>query len=118
MLFAWGRNSDGQCGADLEPAAQPPMPRSIRLPHRARSVACGTGQQGCTFAVLEDGSLWTWGNDAGGRLGHPAPRADGPVARGPPSAGTNATPRKVEALAAVHVMQACVSDFHGECFRE
>ena len=70
------------------------------------------------FAVLEDGSLWTWGNDAGGRLGHPAPRGDGPVACGPPSAGTNATPRKVEALAAVHVMQACVSDFHGECFRE
>jgi hypothetical protein len=29
--------------------------------------------QGCTIAVLQDGSVWSFGNNSGGRLGHDSP---------------------------------------------
>jgi len=73
------------------------------MPHAVRRVACGTGQQGCTFAVLEDGSLFTFGNDAGGRLGHPRPF------------GPCHIPRKVEALTGMRVVSCAVSDCHALC---
>lgn len=113
MLFVWGRNSDGQCGTDL-PASKlrgcVALPRPIKLPKPVISVACGTGQQGCTLAVTEDGALYTFGNDAGGRLGHPR---IGSERRG--TSNTNPTPRRVEALAGVKVVQACCSDQHALC---
>ena len=65
VLYVWGRNSHGQCGEindDYQPTGSPTvaMPRAIELPLSVTAIACGTGQQGCTFAVLEDGSVYIW----------------------------------------------------------
>ena len=73
MLYCWGRNSDGQCGpadATLPNAPNVALPRHIPLPEPCSLVACGTGQQGCTFVVTASGALFTFGNNSGGRLGH------------------------------------------------
>ena len=114
MLFVWGRNSDGQCGDDVgKPRGTIALPRPLKLPKAVVSIACGTGQQGCTFAVLEDGSLFTFGNNAGGRLGHPSSTRRNE--RQATSVKSNPTPRKVEALAGVRVVQACCSDVHAMC---
>ena len=73
-LYVWGRNSEGQCGEgvpDSRPAQCVALPHPVRgLPAPVRHVSCGTGQQGCTLAACVDGSLWSFGNDHGGRLGH------------------------------------------------
>ena len=116
MLFVWGRNSDGQCGKDRQlvgPKATVPLPCPIELPKKVAGVACGTGQQGCTFAVLEDGSVFSFGSDSGGRLGHPR---DQGAKRG--GSQPNPIPRKVEALASVHVKQVACSEAHALCVTE
>ena len=114
VLFCWGRNSDGQCGDTRSGNAKSQqcvaLPHPIQLPRAVVAVACGTGQQGCTFAVLDDGSLYTFGNDSGGRLGHLRASEQ---RRG--SAAPTSMPRKVEALAGVKVVSACCSDAHALC---
>ena len=113
MLYCWGRNSDGQCGDEInsKPKQTIALPHPIKLPQHVVAIACGTGQQGCTFAVLEDGSLYTFGNNSGGRLGHPIDPSATQHGGGAP----NPKPRKVETLCGVHVVSACVSDSHALC---
>ena len=117
VLYVWGRNSHGQCGEindDYQPTGKPTiaMPRAIELPLSVTAIACGTGQQGCTFAVLEDGSLYTFGNNYGGRLGHPKHSTkSGHLTY-------CSKPRRVEALENVRVVAACCSNSHAMCLTD
>merc|ERR1719486_754074 len=108
QLFTWGRNSDGQCGQTE--VAHPP--RNCALPHPVRGldsvthVACGGGQQGCTFAVTSDGALYSFGNNYKSRLGHDADAEDGAKKA---AAAATPLPRRVRALAAVAGCSAAAS---------
>merc|ERR1719486_485073 len=101
QLFTWGRNSDGQCGQTE--VAHPP--RNCALPHPVRGldsvthVACGGGQQGCTFAVTSGGALGR-GALLGGCV-DPTPRA---VALG----GVAGAARRAVSIDAEHGYSAAV----------
>jgi alpha-tubulin suppressor-like RCC1 family protein len=139
-LFVWGRNSDGQCAAGPSTSAPGP-PKTVALPHAVAclgsnvvAVACGTGQQGCTIAVLQDGSVWSFGNNSGGRLGldgggiasssstsSSAPSASALRMKQPaltPRPSSSAThrstfiPRRIECLGHVHITLVSCSDAH------
>ena len=105
-LYVWGRNSEGQCGEgvpDSRPAQCVALPHPVRgLPAPVRHVSCGTGQQGCTLAACVDGSLWSFGNDHGGRLGH------GEAYGG----ACQRQPRRVEALRGERIVATACSDRH------
>jgi alpha-tubulin suppressor-like RCC1 family protein len=137
-LFVWGRNSDGQCAAG-PPTSAPGPPKTVALPHAVAclgsnvvAVACGTGQQGCTIAVLQDGSVWSFGNNSGGRLGldgggiasssstsSSAPSASAlrvkqPLPQPSPSVSHQSTfiPRRIECLGHVRITLVSCSDAH------
>merc|ERR1712070_293465 len=112
MLYCWGRNSDGQCGDNrtTQSKQHAALPHPVSLPKAVMRVACGTGQQGCTFAILVDGSLWSFGNDSGCRLGHPKETSEHWRAAAPIS-----MPRKVEALDGLQVINVSCADCHALC---
>lgn len=71
-LWTWGWNSVYQLGYETknskgkkEECTVSPAPVDLPLP--VKSVECYEGQ---TMAVLEDGSMWSWGNNSYGQLGH------------------------------------------------
>ena len=116
----------------------PGPPKTVALPHAVAclgsnvvAVACGTGQQGCTIAVLQDGSVWSFGNNSGGRLGldgggiassasssssaPSAPRMKQPASTPRSSssmAQSTSIPRRIECLCHVHVNLVSCSDAH------
>ena len=64
-LWAWGDNSKGQLGIGTsDPYMTTPQP--VGTDHDWSAVAAG-----CRFSVAlkSDGTLWTWGDNAGGELG-------------------------------------------------
>jgi alpha-tubulin suppressor-like RCC1 family protein len=105
MLYVWGRNSDGQCGVcppDATPTKTIALPSPVPSLKNVVCVCCGTGQQGCTIAVLADGSVWSFGKNSGGRLGYAI------------SAKSSSTsiPHRIEGLRQVRVLQVSCSDAH------
>lgn len=65
-LLAFGSSKRGQLGLGAG-VAHASQPGQLCLPGAAVQVAAGWGH---AAALLEDGSVWTWGWPAAGRLGH------------------------------------------------
>ena len=65
-LYTWGANEHCQCGIETKKGADVLEPTKIEFPLPVKHISVYSGQG---YAVLTDGSLWSWGNNAYGQLG-------------------------------------------------
>lgn len=65
VLWTWGRNDHAQLGYDTD-GKTTAEPRAVPLPLPVTAVAAYSSQ---TYAILEGGALWSWGNNSYGQLG-------------------------------------------------
>ena len=63
-LWTWGANSDGQLGDGTTTSKSSPV-QTISTGTNWKQVSAGVGQV-MTGAIKTDGTLWLWGNNAGG----------------------------------------------------
>jgi alpha-tubulin suppressor-like RCC1 family protein len=88
-LWSWGDNSSGQLG-DSTNTAQGKKPNQVvttpgsHFDNNWVAVAAGGAH---SLALQADGSLWTWGENANGQLGHPIDLANGPAPNTPNQVG-------------------------------
>ncbi|KAF0690438.1 Aste57867_18170 [Aphanomyces stellatus] len=76
VVFAWGANSHAQLGVDLDDGATAAFyPIEVTSLHGivVRKVSCGTLH---SVVVTEQGDVYSWGCNDGGRLAHPMCAAD------------------------------------------
>ncbi|MFN8513450.1 MAG: choice-of-anchor D domain-containing protein [Thermomicrobiales bacterium] len=93
-LVAWGFDFDGQLG-DGTPGNSQFNPVPVPVPGMSNVVAIAGGTY-FTLALKSDGTVWAWGNDAGGQLG------DGTIN----SPGQDATPGQVSGLSGITAIAA------------
>ncbi|BEP14725.1 hypothetical protein acdb102_30360 [Acidothermaceae bacterium B102] len=65
VLWAWGRNASGELGNGTFAASVVPV-KVLGLP---AIKAVGSSSSDTGFAVAQDGTVWTWGNNGEGELG-------------------------------------------------
>lgn len=81
-IYTWGSNLQGQLGL---PGNEDVRPRFLAMPAVVRGaskkgihqICCGDTHVG---GVTENGEVYLWGQDEGGRLGHESPDPDDPAA--------------------------------------
>jgi alpha-tubulin suppressor-like RCC1 family protein len=66
-LWAWGSNSFGQLGQGSSGSTLVTSPIQVGSSNQWLTVAAGTAH---AAAIRQDGTLWTWGQNAFGQLGH------------------------------------------------
>ncbi len=66
-VWAWGLNTDGQCGTGSTAVARHLTPQQVPGISAAIAIAAG-GKH--SLALLADGSVVAWGNNASGQLGN------------------------------------------------
>ncbi len=68
-VYMWGYNHQGQIGVGSQPIVS--TPTKVTLPHPAVSLSAGGDAvgNGHTIAVLDDHSVYAWGDDSNGQLG-------------------------------------------------
>ncbi|WP_263437163.1 RCC1 domain-containing protein [Stigmatella hybrida] len=92
-VYLWGRNNLGQLGLGEEVVTDQRAPRQVP---GLEGVAALALNQNHTLALLEDGTVWAWGENAQGQLGlGPAPV---PGAPRPPDVAPRRSPTRVEGL--------------------
>lgn len=72
------------------------------IPENVVAIACGSGNQGCTAVVGESGTLFTFGSNFKGRLGHS-------------EAASQRVPKVVEALRGIKVVGIAAGTEHMLC---
>eukprot|EP00941_MAST-03F_sp_MAST-3F-sp1_P001298 g1298.t1 len=103
-IFSWGQGNDGQLGhypekSGLTNSYTELAPRPIlSIEGTPVAISCGSSH---SAAILEDGSLWTWGKNDYNQLGH-----------GPNSEKSMPIPTKVEALSGVPIKSISCGFYH------
>lgn len=68
-LYAWGKNGSGQLGiGDLINQSVPVQVLPLANHSSIKEIACGDSH---SMVLLEDGSIWAWGDNSFGQLGRP-----------------------------------------------
>eukprot|EP00954_Amorphochlora_amoebiformis_P000304 24353-Amorphochlora_amoeboformis.AAC.2 len=96
-VFQWGDSCTCTHGNDQKNVEEKLVPQEVPLERRAVSVFAGGN---CSFAVLEDGSVYAWGLDNWGQL------------------GVNASPRDPKADQWIYPPRRVLSDFGGDKIRK
>ena len=75
-VWAWGNNSFGQLGNGN--TVNSDVPLKVSLPGPAVQVYAGGSKpgNGQSMALLENGTVWAWGNDSWGQLGNDETETD------------------------------------------
>jgi alpha-tubulin suppressor-like RCC1 family protein len=110
-VWGWGDNSFGELGhapgTDGDQSAQYGVrwnPTPVRVAGLTGVAAVATGDSGFSLALKNDGTVWAWGLNVYGELGH-APGTDGDVTDGTPNY-LNPTPTQVTGLSGVTAISA------------
>ena len=92
-LRCWGDNSQGELGVGAPTDGAHPVPVTVAITSDVVDVAAGHGYAS-TCATKKDGSLWCWGQNVRGILGHTG-GGDTTCPISAPSSPCNATPSPV-----------------------
>ncbi|KAL0489360.1 ultraviolet-B receptor UVR8 [Acrasis kona] len=65
-VYSWGKNADGQLSG--RPSDDQNTPKIVRMPEKKRVLSISSGYKH-TLAMMEDGSVWSWGQSRIGQLG-------------------------------------------------
>lgn len=99
-VVGWGRDPDGQAARPVSANRVIPAPTTIDLPGKVRQVAAGDTTQ---YALLEDGTVISWGTNDEGQLGNGPMGATGELGRYPKP---SITPVRVTGLTDVIQIEA------------
>jgi hypothetical protein len=65
VVYGWGKNLEGQLG---KPGDDYSFPKIVKLPDKKRVLSVVSGYKH-SLALMEDGSVWSWGQSRIGQLG-------------------------------------------------
>ncbi|WP_244224687.1 hypothetical protein [Corallococcus sicarius] len=69
-LWSGGDNDQGQLGDGAVDTSWSPVQVQVPLNSSVSGIAVGEGH---SLALLSDGSVWSWGDNSSGQLGHGIP---------------------------------------------
>lgn len=66
QVYAWGYNNNGQLGTGNEDKENQLSPVKIDIPGSVDNITASSNE---TFAIMQDGSLYSWGSNSNAQLG-------------------------------------------------